>query len=58
MVYVKHEPMPMRWPVRLDVTSPKGTADIRNGQTRGKFVSVVGLPGQELPEQVKLCSIQ
>jgi len=50
--------MPMRWPVRLDVTSPKGTADIRNGQTRGKFVGVVGLPGQALPEQVKLCSIQ
>ena len=35
-----------------------GTADIRNGQTRGKFVGVVGLPGQALPEQVKLCSIQ
>lgn len=48
----------MRWTVRLDVTSPKGTADIRNGQTRGKFVGVVGLLGQELPEQVKLCSIQ
>lgn len=53
--------MPVRWPVRLDVTRPEGTAHIRYGQPRGEFVGMVWLPGQALPEQpeqLKLRSIR
>ena len=57
MVYVKHDPVPMGWPVRLDVTRPQGTAHVRNGQAGGEFVGMVGLPGQALPEQLKLGSL-
>ena len=57
-VYVKNNPVPVRWPVRLDVTRPEGTAHIRYGQPRGEFVGMVGLPGQALPEQLKLRSIR
>jgi hypothetical protein len=30
MVYVKNDPVAVRWPVRLDVTRTKGAGNIRN----------------------------
>ena len=57
MVYVKDDPVSVGRPVRLDVTRPEGTAHVRDGQARGEFVGMVGLPGQALPKQLKLCSV-
>ena len=55
MVYVKNDPVAVRWPVRLDVTRTQGAGNVRNAQSGRQLVGIVRLPGQARPEQLKLC---